>query len=119
MSHYCTICGNMVPAGGVDCCRSAQTLYYFSSNSKRDNDIDVFKTDARDAEIASLKFILGSKDTHIASLRSTIVATIEAADKEIAELKAQIEKLKTCKNCKWQGSKFATCVQECNWELEE
>jgi hypothetical protein len=50
---------------------------------------------------------------------SRLKLVIEAKDAEIAELKAQIEKLKTCKNCKWQGSKFATCVQGCNWELEE
>jgi hypothetical protein len=118
MSHYCTLCGNMIPAQGTHHCNQYRYVIASDGTGVPTNSTGL-PIDARDAEIASLKFLLGSKDTQIASLRSSIVATIEAADKEIAELKAQVEKLKTCKNCKWQGSKFATCVQGCNWELEE
>jgi len=88
MSHYCTICGNMVPAQGTHHCQRYDRVFVAGTMYEPD-------------EISRLKLV------------------IEAKDAEIAELKAQIEKLKTCKNCKWQGSKFATCVQGCNWELEE
>jgi hypothetical protein len=73
----------MLPAGSTDCHQQCYLLTTGGTGVPTNS--TGLPIDARDAEIARLKFILGSKDTHIASLRSTIAATIEAADKEIAD----------------------------------
>jgi len=83
----------MVPAGSTDCHQQCYLLTTGGTGVPTNSTGLPF--DSRDAEIASLKFLLGSKDTHIASLRSTIVEIIEAKNKEIAELKARITRLET------------------------
>lgn len=77
--------------------------------------------------------LCNSKDIRIAELEVTnkkisdechkLVDTLEKKQNEIAELEAQIEKMKRCYNCKYHNkfveSKCGECEVYSKWEIEE
>ena len=89
MSHYCTICGHMVPAGGTDCHQQCYLLTTGGTGIPTNSTGLPF--DARDSEISQLKLVIEAKDAELAAKEKYI----EIQDIIISGQRKEIEALKT------------------------
>ena len=83
MSHYCTICGNMVPAQGTHHCQRYDRVFVAGTMYEPD-------------EISKLKLVIKAKNKYV-EIQDIIISgqrkEIGTKDKEIARLRAALQEI--------------------------